>query len=190
MRSSSDRRPAPRWNGRTGAGVCRETSAGVPPVPSQFIQKPHGLDSPPSGKPRCSVALSAVVASDAPAFERFPARDCAFPASTLASSKAPSSNRQRSSHFAGTRPEFHNCTRSVPSSFRPAAANDTSRAYISLYFSVCPTGDARVAQIQLAFQVPSINRSSLPVISPFIRIPCVMHAVAPAKQEALRKLRC
>src|SRR6266702_1618516 len=122
------------------------------------------------------------LASEVSAFERFSApRDCAFPASTLPRSKAPSSIASRSVRTSPvTRPEFHNCTRSVPSIFPSSCPRTTtSRADTSAFtLPFGPMVTLALPKSNLPSKAPSINRSSLPVISPLIRIPCVMHAVA------------
>jgi len=163
MRSSSDRRPAATLKRSNRLQRFAAKHCGWRFRLSRFpiYSRAPWFRSPPSGSRGCSVALSAVACGpDAPPLSGFRARDCAFPASTLPRSKAPSSIASRS---VRTRGHAQNSTTArVPYvNLSSSCPRTTTRApHISLYFSVW----RRYARVPKSNFLPKAieNRSSLP----------------------------
>ena len=105
-----------------------------------------------------------------------------LPASTLPRSSAPSSIARRSVCTSPmTCPVLHSWTLSRPVTFPSILPRTiTSRALTSAF--TCPLGPTvrQLLVVRLSFPstTPSTNRSSLPVSSPLIFIPWLMHAAA------------
>src|SRR5260370_11028502 len=104
-----------------------------------------------------------------------------FPASTLPRSNAPSSMARRSVCTSPvTCPVLHSCTLSRPVTLPSIFPRTmTSRAFTSAF--TFPFGPmVRLPFVKLSFPstIPSTKRSSLPVTSPLILIPWLMHAAA------------
>ncbi len=139
-----------------------DQSAAVP----EFME----MDFPPEGEalPAAAAWASAVLPG-------------CFPASTLPRNMAPSSIASRSVCTSPvTCPVLQSCTLSRPETFPSTFPRTiTSRAVTSaLTYPFGPM--VRLPFVRLSFPStwPSTKRSSLPVTSPFILIPWLMHAAA------------
>src|SRR5467141_4782924 len=163
----------------------REGNAATRPVPdseTQFMEKAHfQFAAVPelNGVVSAALLVADAVAADALISGFLVA---CLPASTLPRKSAPSSIARRSVCTSPvTWPVLHSCTLSRPVTFPSIFPRTiTSRASTSAF--TCPFGPMVRQQfvVRLSFPstTPSTNRSSLPVTSPLILIPWLMHAAA------------
>src|SRR5437660_7096926 len=174
-----------RWKGPTAAHpICH--------AKAQFIQKAHRQLAAVPGLRDVDVvsATLPVAGAVADADVDAVAADAlisavlfgCLPASTLPRSRAPSSIARRSVCTSPvTWPVLHSCTLSRPVTFPSIFPRTiTSRASTSAF--TCPFGPMvrQLFVVRLSFPstTPSTKRSSLPMTSPLILIPWLMHAAA------------
>src|SRR5229473_2028389 len=160
-----------------------EGNAATRPIPhseTQFMQEAHCQSAAdPEFREVVSADLPVAAAAEALTSGVLLA---GLPASTLPRKSAPSSIARRSVCTSPvTWPVLQSCTLSRPVTFPSIFPRTiTSRASTSAF--TCPFGPMVRQQfvVRLSFPstTPSTNRSSLPVTSPLILIPWLMHAAA------------